>query len=147
MASKTLKRKIAAISILTTLFAVWTMIDSPRSIEEYLFLKNLKDTPEQRINLALLNKREWETVCSMPGYGGDLYLEKYKKTYTPAGAMQDGVWALRFIRSDGTSIAVSGTCNQTGAYIKLDKCVVRNDAVLALDEKSSLSCRTYEPKQ
>ena len=85
---------------------------------------------------------DWELVCESHGYDGDLYLEKYKKTYPSIAPPQDGMWGLIFISADGSYSGAIGSCRTPGAQLRTNGCTPRSQAQLVLREGSQ-SCPEY----
>ncbi len=124
----------SVLGIVLVLLLLWYAAGFPRSYSEYLFHSGLNvfsASTASEIFLKSLMPAEWETVCESHGYDGDLYLEKYQKTYPAAGAMNDGAWGVIFIKPDWGYQSVSSSC-ANGAYIrfKSETCLNRDTAVL-----------------
>lgn len=120
--------------ILLVLLLLWSFSGFPRSWSEYQFhskVRKFSDSTAAEILFKELIPADWETVCESHGYDGDLYLERYKKTYPAAGAMNDGAWGVIFVQPDGSHQSVSGSC-ASGAFIRFgsETCLNRNTAVL-----------------
>ncbi|MFH0783336.1 MAG: hypothetical protein V2B20_15485 [Pseudomonadota bacterium] len=56
----------------------------------------------ESIRLSEITKFEWETVCDVHPYWGDLYLKQYDRTYRgPGSQAHDRNWVLVFIEHNG----------------------------------------------
>lgn len=124
---------------------LWGLAGFPGSIFEWNFVRNATNAIEggdaQALSLAATAPGKWETVCGAGGYGGPIYVEKYKKTYQPVGDSQDGAWGLIFINSDGTYQSAAGSC-RTGIYFAVYGCMPRSEALLSREPKRQ-ACPVY----
>jgi hypothetical protein len=124
----------SVLGIVLVLLLLWYAAGFPRSYSEYRFHSGLKvfsASTASEIFLKSLMPAEWETVCESHSYDGDLYLEKYQKTYPAAGAMNDGAWGVIFIKPDGSYESVHSSC-ANGAFIRFNSetCLSRDNAFL-----------------
>lgn len=117
----------------------WTFLSLPTSLSEARFDYNLLQHAEQRSLRAPLSELmpgDWELVCNGHGYNGSFYLEKYQRIYPAVGDMQDGAWGLVFIVSDGSYTKAAGNCRTSGAYLSIEGCHARAQAVLSLQPQA-----------
>jgi hypothetical protein len=139
-----MKRVTVAASVaLFVAASVWVYEGAPLTMAEATFLHRVhREVNNERINLSLLMPGKWEQVCGAHGYSGPFYVEKYNRTYSPAGAADDGAWGLLFISSDGSFVPASGNCRLNGARLFVRGCVSRETAVM-LGTTESNGCRTF----
>ena len=130
MISKGFAKTVVVIGISAIAFMTWSSLGRPTSIAEARFLRALSTQDKTgELVLGKLMPGSWETVCDAPGYGGDFYLDQYKRTYPATGDMQHGAWGLVFIEPDGSFSSASGNCKSSGVMIDLNGCMPRTEAV------------------
>jgi len=120
-------KTFVAISVAALLMAwYWS---STKAEREFIFNVQLEiERGANELDLPKLMKGNWETVCSIHGYDGPTYIKKYDRTYSPAGAAQDGVWGLTFISQDGSYESAAGS-RKNGFNFDFG-CLDRDDAKL-----------------
>lgn len=142
---KLLLRLLLASTLVVMVVLAWDFLSLPTSLSEAQFDDRLMRHAEKRsprVALAELMPGDWELVCDGHGYNGSFYLQQYKRTYPAVGDMQDGAWGLVFISSDGSYTKSAGNCLSSGAYVSIEGCHTRAQAVLSL-QKTAGRCPSF----
>lgn len=133
-----LKRKISFVVLLlfVLLSVKCTFENSEEKKERELFdqaLGNINAGGVTSIKLSEITQFEWETVCDVHPYWGELYLEQYDRTYRgPGSQAHDGTWVLVFIAHDG-SPKYMWEVEKSGVLIKtegIQQCFSKEEALL-----------------
>ena len=130
---------------LSALLLGWRWLGYPSSLDEASFYRKLSievASGAQTLNLASLMPGDWELVCGANGYGGDFHLNKYKRTYSAVGDLQDGAWGMVFISADGSYTAARGNCRSAKVLLSLSGCHHRHEAVM-LREGNRGKCPSF----
>lgn len=131
-ASRTI-RLLAVIGVVSAV-GVSLLLGLPNSLTELRLVQALKSEDVRKareLNLSDLAPGNWETVCGSGGYGGEFYVERYKRTYPAIGALHDGSWGLIFIEKDGSYKSAVGNCASPGVYVSVEGCMERARAILS----------------